>query len=463
MSVSSVRFLLSLTIAFGLVAFPTADTTDATIAQEAQALLEHLAPADGPGVAMLIAKGDTVIFRSARGRAEIELGVPLSPDHVFRIASVTKTFTASLVLKLVEEGKLSLDDRLAKFLPDFPNGSDITIRQLLSHTAGISDRGTGSQTGSSRRDIDRDTRLAEIRKRPLDFAPGTDWRYSNTGYILLGMVIEQVTGEPWHVAMQKRILTPLGLTHTQYGDLDKLMPGRVHGYTTDTPDHAVQNAEYIRPSVPDAAGALVSTLDDLFHFARAMAAGRVVSRGTLHQMITPAPASTSAGGYGFGVFLWRVRGTMMVGHTGQIPGFASVLGYVPDKDLTVIALGNDDNFDARTTGRRLAAIAMGQPYVPAVGVPTSETELQPLTGTYRINDTLSRTVFVKDHVLYTQRSGRNAFPMQVTANGELHFIGDELSYFVPVRDNGGRVTRLDYFADGEGPPQPLTRIENASH
>jgi len=153
----------------------------------------------------------------------------------------------------------------------------------------------------------------------------------------------------------------------------------------------------------------------------------------------------------------------MMGHTGQIPGFASVLGYVPDKDLTVIALGNDDNFDARTTGRRLAAIAMGQPYVPAVAVPTTDTQLQPLTGTYRVNDTISRTLFVKDNVLYTQRSGRNAFPLQVTANGELHFIGDELSYFVPVRDSGGNVVRLDYFSDGEGPPQPLPRIENASH
>jgi D-alanyl-D-alanine carboxypeptidase len=454
---SSLAFVLSLSLSFSLA------LSEATITQQAQALLEHLAPSDGPGVAMLIAKGDTVIFRGARGRAEIELGVPLGPDQVFRIASLTKTFTATLVLKLAEEKKLSLDDRLAKFLPDFPNGSDITIRQLLSHTAGISDRGTGSLAASTKRDADRDSRLAEYRKRPLDFAPGTDWRYSNTGYILLGMVIEQVTGEPWHVAMQKRILTPLGLTHTRYGDLDALIPGRVRGYTTDTPDHAVQNAEYIRPSVPDSAGALVSTLDDLFHFVRALTGGRVIGRDSLHQMITPAPPSTASGGYGLGVFLWRVRGTTMVGHTGQIPGFASVLGYIPDRDLTVIALGNDDNFDARTTGRRLAAIAMGQPYVPAVAVPTTDTQLQPLTGTYRVNDTISRTVFVKDNVLYTQRSGRNAFPLQVTANGELHFIGDELSYFVPVRDSGGNVVRLDYFSDGEGPPQPLPRIENASH
>lgn len=458
---SFVPLVLSLAMMVGLVASPTADPTDAAITREAQALLEHVAPAEGPGVAMLIARGDTVIFRSARGKAQIELGVPLSPDQVFRIASVTKTFTASLVLKLVEEGKLSLDDRLAKFLPDFPNAADITIRQLLSHTAGISDRSTNTpQPGIIRREIDRDTRLADLRKRPLDFAPGTDWRYSNSGYILLGMVIEQVAGEPWHVALQKRILTPLGLTHTRYGDLDPLIPGRAAGYTTDTPNHAVQNAEYISPSVPDSAGALVSTLDDLFHFARALVAGRVISRDSLRQMIAPAPASVSAGGYGFGLFIWRVRGATMVGHTGQIPGFASVLAYVPDRDLTVVALGNDDNFDARTTGRRLAAIAMGAPYVPAVPVPTTDTQLQPLTGTYRVNDTLTRTVFVKDSVLYTQRSGRNAFPLLVTANGELHFIGDELSYFVPVRDSGGRVVRLDYFNDGEGPPQPLPRIGN---
>jgi D-alanyl-D-alanine carboxypeptidase len=464
MSVTGLSVFLVLAMSGSAIASPMPDA--AAMARDAQMLLEHVASADGPGVAMLIARGDTVIFRGARGRAEIELGVPLTPDHVFRIASVTKTFTAALVLKLAEEGKLSLDDHLSKYLPDFPNGEHIALRQLMNHTAGISDVSTNPHPGWVRREITRGSRLEELRNRPADFPPGTSWRYSNSGYILLGMVIETVTGEPWHVAMQKRLLTPLGLTHTRYGDGAPLMPGRVAGYTTDTPEHIVNNAEYISAAIPDSAGALVSTVDDLLRWTRALVTGRVITHDSYQQMITPAPVdSTNAAAgprYGLGVFIWSVRGSTMIGHTGQIPGFASVVGYLPQQDLTVIALGNDDDFDARTTGRRLAAIAMGTPYPAVVPVPATETQLQALVGTYRVTNTTTRTLFVKDKVLYAQRSGGHAIPLQLTANGELHFNTDDLSYFVPVRDTTGRVLRLDYFPDGEAPPQALPRLETPS-
>ena len=411
---------------------------------------------------MLIAIGTDVVFRRARGRAHIELGVPLSPDHVFEIASVTKMFTAATILKLAQAGKLSLDDSLASYLPDFPSASMITMRQLLSHTAGISDRAKDPQPGFGRRDLDLVTRLGEIQKRSLDFPPGTGWHYSNSGFLLLGAVIEKVTGEPWHVALQKMLLEPLRLERTQYGAHAPIIPGRAAGYTTDGQTRLVSNAEFISMTTPASAGALVSTVDDLLVWIRALATGRVISPKNFQDMITPTtnlPGASTAYGYGYGTYIWRVRGATMIGHTGQIDGFASAVGYLPERDITVIVLANDDNFDARTMGRRLAAMALGEPYAGVVAVPASDEELRALEGTYRVNENTLRTLSVRNGQLYSQRGSGNVIPLQMTASKQLHFVPDELSYFMPVKDAGGKVTRLDYFENGEGPPIPLPRIQ----
>jgi len=170
---------------------------------QASKLLDSVSTADGPGAAILVDRGDTIVFRQARGSANIELGVPLAPTKVFRIASVTKIFTAALVLKLAEEGKLSLDDTLARTLPDFPGAQSITIRQLLSHTAGLSDKsllGDGAP-GVLRQDMTLSALTVLIAKEPLRFTPGSSQAYANAGYILLGAVIEKATGKPWYGAM----------------------------------------------------------------------------------------------------------------------------------------------------------------------------------------------------------------------------------------------------------------------
>lgn len=452
---------LIVAIALAAGAAVASPPSNATVVREAQKVLDRI-PANGPGAAVLVAQGKQVIFRRARGRAEIELDVPLSPDHTFRIASLTKIFTAASILKLAETGKLSLDDSLARYFPDMPDAGRITIRQLLNHTAGISDVASDPRAGSARRESDRPARLADILKRPLNFAPGTRWSYSNAGYILLGAVIESVTGEPWHAVLKKQFFQPLGMSHTRYGDMSVLIPGRAGGYTTDSPNREVRRVEFVSPTVPDSAGALVSTADDLLCWIRALTSGRAIGRESFHQMITPvqtASPSPASERYGLGVYLWQVRGETMIGHTGQIPGFASVIGYLPQHDITIIALANDDSFDARLVGRRLAAIAVGKPYQEVVRAKPSDSELRELEGSYRIDEHTVRRLLVKDGTLHTQRGDRNPIPLQVTAGHYLHFDPDELSYFVPVHDAAGRIAGLDYYQDGEGPPQRLPRID----
>lgn len=398
------------------------------------------------------------MFRQARGSANVELGVPLAPAQVFRIASVTKMFTAALVLKLAEDGKLSLDDTLARTLPDFPGAGSITIRQLLSHTAGLSDKALlgDSSSGVLRQEMTLPALSALIAKEPLRFPPGSTQAYANAGYILLGAVIEKETNKPWHVAMQELLLDPLKLSHTRYGAAGTIIPDRVAGYTRSA-DRKVANADFISVSVPASAGALVSSVDDLRTWMRALATGRVVSPASFRAMSMPAsvPAGTAMNPYGFGLYVWTIRGETVVGHTGQIDGFASFLAYIPSRDVTIVTLGNDDTFDAQTAGRRLAAIMIGKPYVTDM-VPLPGPLMQELVGTY---DDAGRKVTLTAHdgSLSYQREGGRSFPLQMMSDGTLHFRPDDLSYFTPLRDSGGRVTGLEFLARGEGQTNLIPR------
>ena len=435
-----------------------------SIAQQAQATLDTMVSATGPGAVVLIALGDRVVFRAARGQANIELGVALIPGDEFRIASLTKMFTAALVLKLADAGDLALDDALDKYLADFPHADKIKIRELLAHTSGISDVIADPQPGFSRRDVDTATLIAQIRKRPLDFAPGTRWSYSNAGYILLGAVIERVTGQHWYEAVEKQLLEPLQLTHTRYGAATELIHRRAAGYSVDKQTHAVVNAAYISASIPAAAGGLVSDADDLFRWMRALARGRVVGAKTFAQMTVPSPrlpGDHESYSYGMGMYLWRVRGERMVGHTGQIDGFASALAYLPQSDVTIVVLANSDEFDARTAARRFAAIALGSPYATGVGVPISAPDMEALAGRFGASDS-GENIFAADGKLFARRGMHKAVQLQMTAGGELHFLPDELTYFMPLRDISGRVVALDDFEDGDAPALRLARQPSLS-
>lgn len=457
MGMRSFWFVVMATLASVAAAEPP---TSVVVAKQAQAALEQATTRDGPGAVILIARGDEILYRAARGSAQIELGVPLKADQTFRVASITKMFTAAMVVKLAQLGKLSLDDKLASYVPGIANGETITLRQLLNHTAGVSDFVHDPQPGFFARKVDTATLIAEIQKRTPSFSPGTRFAYSNAGYILLGAVIEKVTGKPWQEALSTTLLDPLGLKQTSYGDNAKIVLHRVAGYTTDNADHHIENASYINASVPAAAGALISTADDLLHWMRALAQGRVVGRDGFEQMKVVAAnvPGMSTHPYGFGMYIWQVRGSEMVGHTGQIDGFASALAYLPRQDITVVVLANDDNFDARTMARRMAAIALGQPYAEPVAIQPTNEQLHALEGIYRVDDATTETLSIKDGRLYSQRSKHHEVPLTLTVDQRLYFVPDELSYFSPVRDASGKVIRLDYFEGGDNPAIPMPRV-----
>ena len=426
----------------------------AEVAAYAEQLLAASYPTDGPGAAVLVARGDEVIYRGARGLASVELNVPLSPDQSFRIGSVTKQFAAAGLLKLIDAGKVGLDDPLSKFLPDFPNGAKITVRQLLDHTSGIKSYTdiAGVMDGPIRQDLGTAALIATFKDQPVDFAPGERWAYNNSGYVLVGAVIEAASGKTWHAHLTESVLAPSGLKHTVYGADDALISGMARGYTVR--DERVAPAAYLSMTQPHAAGALVSTVDDLHRWNRALHGGKLLKAPSYTAMTTPAGKALEAN-YGFGIVGGTLRGHPQLQHGGGINGFSSYLLYVPDAELTVAVLQNAEatvngKGDPRQLATLLGAYALGDPYPEAKPIEVSAETLKAADGVYRVDEKTTRVLRVVDGKLTAQRTGGAQSALIPTAPDAFHYEDSGLTWFKLERDADGKITGMRLYQDGEG-------------
>jgi len=285
--------------------------------------------------------------------ANVELNVPVRPDTVFQIQSVTKTFTATTIMLLVEGGKVSVEDRITKYLASLPESwKGITIRHLLSHTSGIKDF-INEPTVDLRKDIEPEDVIESLRDRPLNFQPGEKYAYSNTGYHLLGMIIRKVTGKYWGEFLEERIFDPLAMNETRVVSLSDIITNRAAGYVWDRDQ--LRNGRFITPTIlAYAGGGLRSTVLDLAKWDAALGTEKVLKRSSLDQMWTPAKLNNGSDStYGFGWGITNYRGHRLISHTGShMTGFKTVLARFVDDQLTVIVLTNQR--EANQT-----AIAMG--------------------------------------------------------------------------------------------------------
>lgn len=295
-----------------------------------------------PGAAVMVLQNGRLIHAKAYGQRDVARRLAVRTDTPFEIGSITKQFTAAAVVQLQEAGKLSLDDPLARYLPDAPHAHDVTLRQLLSHTSGLHDYFDGPEhevDALVTQPIAFDRLLARISDRPLDFEPGSRWSYSNTGYMLLGRVIEVVSGEPYTAYVRRHLLQPLGMRHTFTLADTAQLGGMAVGYRHEA--GVLRRSPYFHPDWSGAAGFLVSTLDDLARWDRGLSEGRVVSQAGYREMITPV--HTGEGGsadYGLGLFVNTVYGQARIGHTGGSQGFTTADEYFPDLGLRIIAFTN---------------------------------------------------------------------------------------------------------------------------
>jgi CubicO group peptidase (beta-lactamase class C family) len=324
------------------------------------------AVADGrtAGVSFAVTRGGKPLAGGAHGFADLENRVPAAPDSVFAIGSLTKTFTAAAVLALADDGKLSLDEPLSRWLPSFPApGRTATIRQLLNHTSGIrSMTALGPRYwAQAGREIEPAALVAIFAGEPPDFPSGTDYRYSNSGYVILGLVVEKASGMPWGDFVTRRLLAPLCLTATRDGETPDLVPRRARGYSRKK-DGGFENAWHVSLSQGYSAGALLSTADDLARWIRRLDVEPPMSEASHRAMTTPATLPNGKTlSYGFGLGVDSFAGRRRYFHGGGLPGFDAWAAYVPGDDLAVAVVCNTDGDAAMEIADAMAGLVLGTP------------------------------------------------------------------------------------------------------
>lgn len=451
------RFVAGL-FGFVLIALPCWAETQDEFARKAVEMLDSVYNDQTPGAVVVVSREDVVVLNQAFGMADLELEVPMASDHILRIASVTKQYTAAAILALIEDGELALDNPLSKFLPEFPV-AEVTIHQLLNHTSGIKSYTSIANYMSSeriRKDLDTSELVAVFADEPVDFAPGEEWAYNNSGYVLLGAIIEKVTNQPWNVFIRKRLLEPLGIESTDaYAD-SMILLGRVSGYAG--PADAPERAGFLSMTQPHAAGALMSTALDVDRWQRALHGGQVLNEALYKRMISPEPVAEDVVGehaYGYGLIVGKWMDQMVIYHGGDINGFMTMAFWLPQARLSIVVLTNrvgpgPSNQDITL---RLAGLAMGYPYpVDLQPLELTTDELATYQGTYRIDEETVRTLRVKDDKLISQRLNGPEFRL-IPIEGDRLAFEQSVSWFAVERDAAGTVDAVALHQGWGGEPE----------
>jgi D-alanyl-D-alanine carboxypeptidase len=329
---------------------PTIDKIDAY-------LKDYLEQEQVPAVSLAVVEDGHVIFARGYGLANVELKVPATPETVYQIQSITKQFTATAIMMLVEQQKIDLDEKVGHYLEGTPKTwENITIRHLLTHTSGIKDF-INEPTASLRLDVSEDDVFQATVPRPLNFTPGEKYSYSNTNYHLLAMILRKVAGQSYGEFLKERIFEPLGMQHTQIVSLSAIVPNRAAGYVKR--QGQLRNGEYIAPTVLGyAGGGIMSTVLDMAKWDSALYTEKLLKQSSLDQMWTPARLNNGKfDNYGFGWSVTKVNGHRFVSHNGaHSTGFNTHIGRYPDDRLTVIVLANARHANAERLGRHIAGL-----------------------------------------------------------------------------------------------------------
>jgi CubicO group peptidase (beta-lactamase class C family) len=462
--------------------FPIVMYTDLRMPQPADALtrdidavLTAVYKPDGPGAAIIVTKNGRVLFRKAYGLASVELGVPMRPEMVFPVASITKQFTAAAILMLAEQGRLSLDDPITKFLPAYPaHGAPITIEHLLTHTSGLSSL---TDVADLRAASSQDTQVADlitdwVKDLPADSAPGERFAYLNWGYTLLGAVIEQASGQPYAEFLDQRIFGPLGMSRTAYNDRARIVPLRVTGYTVS--DGRTFNVLPDRGRIvhPRAAGGLVSTIDDLARWNAALDEGRVLSATSRDRMFTAYRLTSGASTrYGYAWDIGDYEGHPVQEHTAGTSGFLDHVLRMPQDGVYIALLTNRASLDApaQATAHRIAALAIGKPLAVPMPVSVADGALDAFVGTYRTGGGMTYNVTRPATGIVVEVPGFP--PMDLVAVAPLEFRTASVTWgFAFERDAAARVARLrvrdwtlddvaDRVAEVPATPRPIVALE----
>jgi CubicO group peptidase (beta-lactamase class C family) len=427
-------------------------TPQPTQQQEMEAFVQaHLATGNFMG-AVLVARGDEVLFQGGYGKADLELDVPNTPESVFRLGSLTKQFTAAAILQLQEQGLLDINDTVDRYLPGYPHGDEITIYQLLNHTSGIPDYEFLESRMVYRNAVSLDALMAKFSDLPFDYTPGSQFKYSSSGYVILTAIIEKVSGQSYADYLAEHIFQPLGMEATRYDNADTVLPGRASGYTWD--GDAYHNAEFFDMSNAAGAGGLVSTVGDMYKWDHALYTDAVLSAAAREAYFAPSVRMEEGMSSAYG---WRIMDTpehTLAVHGGEINGFVTFVIRDPATQLYVIVLSNVENPAAVDVAQGLAAIAYGEPYdmpgqPPAVEVvEVDPAVLQKYAGSYQFSADITFTITAEAGHLFAEVPNLPKFEIFPTSETDFFAkIADIKLHFEVGAD--GAVTELVIHEGGQ--------------
>jgi CubicO group peptidase (beta-lactamase class C family) len=403
---------------------------------------------------VMVAQDGKVIFSKGYGFANLEWDVPNSPNTKFRLGSITKQFTAACILLLEERGKLKIDDPVKVYMPDAPAAWDkVTIFNLLTHTSGLpSFTGFPDYASTEAIATTPEKLVARFRDKPLEFQPGEKWNYSNSGYVLLGYLIEKISGQSYSQFVQDNIFTPLGMKDSGYDSNSAIIVHRASGYAPS--DKGLINAGYIDMSIPLSAGALYSTAEDLLRWERGLFGDKLLSAASLQKMTTPFK-----GDYAFGLAVHQASGHKVIEHGGSIEGFNTQLTYYPDDKLTVVVLSNQNTGATGDIASKLAALVHGEKVVLAgerKEVAVSPAILQTYVGTYELAPGFDIVMTLEGNQLMTQATGQPKFPVFAESDTKffLKVVDAQLEF---LKNDKGEVTHVILHQGGRDVKGPKTK------
>lgn len=401
--------------------------------------------------AVLVARDGDVLFDKGYGSANLEWKIANDGDTKFRLGSVTKQFTSVAILLLQERGKLTLDSPVKTYLTDAPAAWDkVTVRHLLTHSSGIPNFTGFPDYGSTKTlPATHASLIARFRDKPLDFAPGEKFSYSNSGYVLLSAIVEKLSGQSYAAFVAENLFKPLGMADTGYDSHAMILPRRAAGYAPSKGGPV--NADYISMTIPQGAGGLYSTTRDLLKWQRGLFGGKLLKPASLAAFRTPYKD-----GYALGVLVENKDGVTTIEHGGGIEGFNTSLAYDPDRKITVVVLGNLNGPSPGKLSKSLMTLARGG----AVVLPgerqiatVAPDQLAEYAGVYELAPTFALTMRVKDGKLMTQATGQQEFELFAESKDRffLKVVDAQVEF---TRDASGKVTGAILHQGGRSTPAP---------
>lgn len=393
--------------------------------------------------AVLVMKQDKVLLEKGYGLADREWNISNTAETKYRIGSVTKQFTAACILQLIEAGKLSVTDKLSKFFPDFPKGDSVTIHMLLNHTSGIASYTDVKEfINVATLSLSKDSMISFFKSKPYNFSPGTKWSYNNSGYFLLGCIIEKLSGLTYSDYLQKNIFDKLEMKNSGVDKLDSVLAMRARGYSRA--GKKTINADYISMAWPFSAGVLYSTVGDLYKWDRALYGNKILSKESLQKMFTPGKSN-----YGYGVIIDSLENHPRIWHNGGIPGFSTnFTRFINDDICTVVFSNNESNTDFVAIA--LADILFDMPVeIPYVHkeIKINPSLLDRYVGKYSAGLTIE--VIKKEGELYRHRDGTPDIELKPESETKF-FYGDETDRQLEFEvDATGKVTKIWFYNSGQ--------------